>query len=68
MLHECVDVRDMEHARRYVAPPQSCFTALDRGEACTLWQNGSQPAIGFCKPSASASASSRLRATASAAM
>ena len=55
VLHECVDVRDMEHARRCVAPPQRCFTALDRGEACTLWQNGSQPAIGFCKPSASAS-------------
>ena len=45
----------MKHARRCVAPPQRCFTALDCGEACTLWHNGSQPAtgflqaIGFCK-------------------
>ena len=46
--HECVDVRDFEHALR-PAPPQSCFSAPDCGEACVLWQRGSQPSLGFCK-------------------
>ena len=48
--HECIDVHDFEHALRCV-PPQSCFSAPDCGEACVLWQHGSQPSIGFCKRS-----------------